>query len=247
MIIKKGDRYESLLFTGKFFNKIVSGQNRLRIEVICDCGINFDIDKGNWKRQKKCSLCAKREKSKVIPLIAGTKFGDLTATGNVKSIWVENWKVPRTVKYHELICGCGSPFLAKEGDLKTRKSCMQCRKNNTKVYNTRHGKSKTLEYSMFMSAKARAKKYKMKFDIELKDIYIPDFCPILGLKLDKRIFKNSNRKPKDNSPALDRIDSSLGYIKTNVEVISYKANSIKNDGTAIEHELIAKFLEKYER
>ena len=247
MIIKKGDRYESLLFTGRIFNKTVSGKNRLRLEVQCDCGRRFDINKGNWKRQKKCSSCAKNERSKVNPLPIGTKFGDLTATGNIKSIWAKSYKVPRTLKYHELICSCGSLFFANQNDLKTRKSCMQCHKNNTKYYSKTHGKSNNIEYQIFHSAKYRAKKFGMKFDIELTDINIPDFCPILDLKLDKRTFKNSNRKPSDNSPALDRINSSLGYVKKNIEVISYRANSIKNDGTIIEHELIAKFLEKYEK
>ena len=107
MNINKGERYESLIFTGRSFNKTLSGRNRLRIEVQCDCGENFDIDKGNWKRQKQCSSCSRSKKSTVNPLIKGTQIGNLIATGNVKSIWAENRKTPRTLKYHELICVCG--------------------------------------------------------------------------------------------------------------------------------------------
>ena len=32
-------------------------------------------------------------------------------------------------------------------------------------------------------------------------------------------------------PSLDRRDTSLGYVKGNVEIISRKANRMKNDGT----------------
>ena len=247
MSIKKGDRHKSLVFLGKTFHQISKGKKRLRIEVKCDCGKYFDIAKDNWGKQKKCSVCAQNEKAKVIPLPLGTKFGDLTATGNIKSIWVKSYKVPRTVKYHELICSCGKSFYANQNELKNRKSCVQCHKNNTKFYSLKHGKTKSIEYRMFQSAKHRAKKTGLRFEIELTDIQIPNFCPILGLMLDKKTFKNSNRKPSDNSPSLDRIDSNLGYIKKNIAVISCRANSIKNNGTIAEHELIAKFLEKYER
>ena len=41
------------------------------------------------------------------------------------------------------------------------------------------------------------------------------------------------------SYSLDRIDNKKGYVKGNVAVMSYKANRLKNDGTAVEHELIA--------
>ena len=70
--------------------------------------------------------------------------------------------------------------------------------------------SKTIEYSLFMSAKYRAKKYKREFNITYEDINL-EFCPVFDIK-HKRTFKNSKRKPLDNSPALDRIDSSKGYV-----------------------------------
>ena len=77
----------------------------------------------------------------------------------------------------------------------------------------------------------------LEFNIELIDIIIPEMCPILGIKLNK-----SNNTTSPNSPSLDRIDSSKGYIKGNVIVISHRANTIKSNGTAEEHEKIAKFI-----
>ena len=40
--------------------------------------------------------------------------------------------------------------------------------------------------------------------------------------------------------SLDRIDSSKGYVKDNIWVISHKANSIKNNATLTELKLIIK-------
>jgi hypothetical protein len=64
------------------------------------------------------------------------------------------------------------------------------------------------------------------FDITYKDIPIPEFCPVLGIKL----VKNTPRV-KFNSATIDRINPSLGYVKGNVIIISCKANQIKNNGT----------------
>ena len=49
---------------------------------------------------------------------------------------------------------------------------------------------------------------------------------------------------KDNSPSIDRKIPSLGYMKGNIWVISYRANRIKNDATVEELELLAKGMRK---
>ncbi len=43
----------------------------------------------------------------------------------------------------------------------------------------------------------------------------------------------------DNSPTIDRINSSRGYEPGNIEVISWRANRMKGDATAEEHRKIA--------
>lgn len=82
------------------------------------------------------------------------------------------------------------------------------------------------ERRMLQSAKERAKKKGLEFNIDFYDIVIPEFCPILGIKL-----QNGTGKPQASSPSLDRIDQSRGYIKGNIQVISYKANTMKNDAS----------------
>lgn len=82
---------------------------------------------------------------------------------------------------------------------------------------------------MIRSAKHRAKKLGLPFNICEDDIYIPDYCPILGIKMECNAGKGG---AKDNSPSLDKIIPSEGYVIGNIQVISYKANRLKGDCSA---------------
>ena len=97
------------------------------------------------------------------------------------------------------------------------------------------------EWYLYSSAKRRAKKRGVEFDIVVDDIFIPTHCPILGIELS---FEGGvPGKASDFSPSLDRIDSTKGYIEGNIAVISYRANVIKNNGTIEEHRRIADWME----
>ena len=63
-------------------------------------------------------------------------------------------------------------------------------------------------------------------------------CPVLGIKME---WGKSSAK---NSPSLDKIIPSKGYVEGNVAWISYKANVIKNDANYKEVMKVAKWLEK---
>lgn len=86
---------------------------------------------------------------------------------------------------------------------------------------------------MWSRTKARARKRGLEFTIAPTDIVVPDSCPIFGVPLEIGSRLNSN------SPSVDRIDSTVGYVPGNVWVISHRANAIKNSGTPEEHEKIA--------
>jgi hypothetical protein len=93
-------------------------------------------------------------------------------------------------------------------------------------------------------AKFRAKRVaalnnNVEFSIQFGDIVWPTHCPILGLELDYFAEKR-----QENSCSFDRIDSNRGYVVGNVFICSWRANRIKNDGTANEHRLIAEYIEK---
>jgi hypothetical protein len=75
--------------------------------------------------------------------------------------------------------------------------------------------------------KNRAKARGIPFDLELEDIVIPEYCPILKVKL----TNNSSSRQDVYGPSLDRIVPELGYVKGNVMVMSRKANVMKNNAT----------------
>lgn len=89
------------------------------------------------------------------------------------------------------------------------------------------------------SAHSRSKRYGVEKKFERDDLrkLYTDTCPVLNIKLSW-----SNSKLMDNSPSLDRIDNTKGYVNGNMCIMSQRANRIKSDGTAIEHKLIAKWM-----
>jgi hypothetical protein len=88
---------------------------------------------------------------------------------------------------------------------------------------------------LLSSARKSAKLRKLKFNLELGDILVPTICPILKIRLKSHIGTGIGRQ--DNTPSLDRIDSSKGYVKGNVRVISWLANRMKTNAT--EQQLLA--------
>lgn len=94
------------------------------------------------------------------------------------------------------------------------------------------------ESLLLRNARDRAKKKSIPFSITIADIQVPEFCPILGIPL-----VVGSKVLHDGSPTLDRKIPELGYVKENVAVLSHRANTIKNNGTAVEHRLIADWLD----
>ncbi len=89
----------------------------------------------------------------------------------------------------------------------------------------------------FRTKKRSAEYTKHGWEIEFNDIVWPEVCPIFGTTLDYFTTKVS-----DDSVSFDRIDSEKGYVKGNVAIISWRANRIKNNGTALEHSKIAYYM-----
>jgi hypothetical protein len=96
------------------------------------------------------------------------------------------------------------------------------------------------KHVLFNNAKARAVRNNIDFDITQDDIFIPEYCPILNIKL-----KLDNNKISDNSPSLDKIDNNKGYIKGNIKVISNLANAMKRNATKEQLKEFAKNIIKY--
>lgn len=92
---------------------------------------------------------------------------------------------------------------------------------------------------MWMNAKKRSRELNLAFSITEQDIVIPKRCPVLGF-----ILKFGTRKSHYASPSLDRIIPSKGYVKGNVQVISQKANTMKQNATPKELRMFAKWVLK---
>ena len=95
--------------------------------------------------------------------------------------------------------------------------------------------------NLFEGAKARAKRGNIPFNITRDDIVLPEYCPILGLKL-----KVNQGKVCDSSYSLDRIIPELGYVQGNVQVISKLANQIKSNATTDQIGLVYFYMKQLE-
>ncbi|QIG73052.1 postulated decoy of host sigma factor protein [Rhizobium phage RHph_N3_19] len=67
-----------------------------------------------------------------------------------------------------------------------------------------------------------SKRRNSEFDLEKEDIIIPEVCPVFGTP-----FEIGTRY----APSVDRIDNSKGYVKGNVQIMSWMANSMKNSAS----------------
>lgn len=92
-------------------------------------------------------------------------------------------------------------------------------------------------YSLWVSSKNNAYNNGLVHDLEIEDIVIPEYCPVLGFKL-----AMNGRFP--NSMSIDKIDPTKGYTKGNVRVISFKANRLKSNGRLEDFRAIVAYLER---
>lgn len=136
----------------------------------------------------------------------------------------------------------------------TRKTSYQCKKC-AKLYQQHHKckpsviervnqwnreyTKKKPEKRLLIQAKQRAKRLGVPCTITEDCIVIPSHCPILGIQL-----QVGSGKFHDASPSLDRLTPQLGYVPGNVAVISYRANTVKNNASAQELRMIADWIDK---
>lgn len=93
-------------------------------------------------------------------------------------------------------------------------------------------------------AKSRAKNKGIDYCITAEDFTATAHCPLLGDPID---FNKRGRGSARNSPTIDRIDPTKGYVPGNVWVISARANLIKSDATLEELEMLVENLRKHTR
>ena len=127
------------------------------------------------------------------------------------------------------------------------KSCPACKKTDVDFYpdaskkngfstycksctTTRAGqyyRGRGWKVHLLCAARRRAKLKEIPFSITVEDFEIPEFCPILGI----RLTVSAHRGAEPDSASLDRIDPAVGYAPGNIQVISMRANRMKSDAT----------------
>ena len=83
--------------------------------------------------------------------------------------------------------------------------------------------------AMLHGARGRAVARGTEFSITADDLGpMPIHCPILGIPL---VWRVSHSHAMADSPSIDRIDITRGYVPGNVQIISHLANTMKSNAT----------------
>jgi predicted DNA-binding protein (UPF0251 family) len=131
----------------------------------------------------------------------------------------------------------------QEESLGFKSNCGCINPSQTHGMSSKNGDPKDYRlHIMVGSSKQRAKKDGIPHDIDapyLKSLGAPDTCPVLGITLNYK-----NEETQDDSPSIDKFYPSKGYVRGNVQIISYRANRIKSDGTPEEWGKIAEWCKK---
>ena len=133
---------------------------------------------------------------------------------------------------------------------KARKVCRVCDERMLKRYarhtetNNRYtGVWRMINKNLIRSAKERVRHNGREFDItayDILDVWPRDgLCPALGIEL---TCAEGHTGDRTKSPSLDRIDSSKGYIRGNIQVISMMANRIKTNANAEQVMAVAQWM-----
>jgi hypothetical protein len=131
---------------------------------------------------------------------------------------------------------------SKDGRDRYCKSCERARaggkkRTNEKWYAWAEKRRVTHPHMfLFQSTRDNSKARGLEFCLEPTDLLVPSHCPVLGIPL---FFIRGKKGP--NTPSVDRIDNSKGYVKGNVVVVSWRANSLKSNATLSELRLLADY------
>jgi hypothetical protein len=108
------------------------------------------------------------------------------------------------------------------------------------AYRKSRFKNKT-QAALLVAARKRAKLKGFEFNLELSDIVIPERCPVFGtpFSYDKVVGRTN-----PDTPSIDRIRNSEGYIKGNICVISHRANIMKGSMTLSDCEAVVAYMRR---
>ena len=127
----------------------------------------------------------------------------------------------------------------------SRASCSRYKKENPQKIrdkiNSRNATPEGWSSTASVRCHVRARKIGVPCDLTAQDVIdaLPEgnICPVLGVPL--QFGQGVSR----NNPSVDRIIPSLGYVKGNIAVISFRANTMKQDATVEEVRALLNYME----
>lgn len=139
-----------------------------------------------------------------------------------------------------------------KGNKHPSSSCYRCKnarprvRANRKRYKVPKNQMsiKALRGTMIRHVRRSAKKRNMDCNLTTDTVEWPTHCPYLGVELD---YLGSDNGCAHNTASFDRIDPTRGYVIGNVEIISRRANVIKNDLHPKEWRLLMKMAERLKK
>ena len=117
----------------------------------------------------------------------------------------------------------------------------ECSVDMKSYYKTDH------RVKLLRAIRKRGKTYGFDGSITANDIVIPEYCPVLGIKLFPSVGKGVKTLNNFyNSPSVDRINSQKGYTKDNIQIVSFRANCLKRDASLWEVRAMLSYMETAE-
>lgn len=131
--------------------------------------------------------------------------------------------------YYDCLCDCGRVFELYRGDIKRQKACHVCKGIN--ISKAKFKGFNEISGDLFTTIKKSAEIRNLTFDLSIEflwELFINQQrkCNLTGVDISFAI----SRQKKDRNTrtaSLDRIDSSLGYTKNNVQWIHKEVNYLK--------------------
>lgn len=136
-------------------------------------------------------------------------------------------------KYHAEYYQKNKQKAKEQGKLWRERNKEKTRLCMKESYHRRKSDPLNIQKFLLKNAKARAIQKGIEFNLTLEDIVLPLVCPIMNIPF--------NRNEKRYTYSIDRIDSSKGYTKDNIQIISLIANQMKWDSTKEERLKFAKY------
>lgn len=142
----------------------------------------------------------------------------------------------------------GLQYKCRTCDVKYQAQRRDANKDKFATYSREYqrGRRQNFNYRLQMlinASKQRAKLNDREHDIDVEDIKaiypVDGCCPIFGIKLE---FNGAGFR--DSSPSIDRIDSTKGYTRDNIQVISWKANRIKGAASLQDLEMMVAYMKQ---